>query len=32
MGGACPAGIMPGDFGMMVNGTFQKEGNVNNVP
>jgi hypothetical protein len=30
--GACPAGIVPGDFGMMVNGSFQKEGNVNNLP
>ncbi len=30
--GACPAGIVPGDFGMMMNGTFHKTGNVNNVP
>jgi hypothetical protein len=30
--GPCPAGIVPGDYGRMVNGSFQKEGNVNNVP
>jgi hypothetical protein len=26
--GACPAGVQPGDFGKMVNGAFQKEGNT----
>jgi len=30
--GACPAGFVPGDYGMEMNGTFQKEGNVNNLP
>ena len=25
--GACPAGIVPGDFGIMRNGVFQKLGN-----
>jgi hypothetical protein len=26
--GACPAGVMPGDFGTMKNGTFVKHGNL----
>jgi hypothetical protein len=26
--GACPAGVMPGDFGTMTNGAFQKQGNA----
>ncbi len=30
--GACPAGFAPGDYGMEMNGTFQKEGNVLNMP
>jgi hypothetical protein len=30
--GACPAGIVPGDYGMVMGGAFQKEGNVNNLP
>jgi len=25
--GRCPSGVMPGDFGSMVNGAFKKEGN-----
>ncbi|OYV49486.1 MAG: hypothetical protein B7Y73_06405 [Acidocella sp. 35-58-6] len=28
--GACPAGVAPGDMGMMQNGTFVKTGNVQN--
>jgi len=30
--GPCPAGIVPGDFGMMMNGSFQKQGNVLETP
>lgn len=30
--GACPAGVQPGDFGRMVNGAFQKEGNFLTTP
>jgi hypothetical protein len=30
--GACPAGFAPGDYGMEMNGTFQREGNVLNMP
>jgi hypothetical protein len=30
--GSCPAGVMPGDYGMMMNGSFQKQGNVLNMP
>jgi len=26
--GACPAGVTPGEFGRMVNGVFQKQGNT----
>jgi hypothetical protein len=26
--GACPEGVVPGDFGTMANGAFQKEGNA----
>jgi len=29
---ACPAGVMPGDYGMMMNGSFMKQGNVLNMP
>jgi hypothetical protein len=30
--GPCPAGVMPGDYGTEMNGTFQKMGNVLNTP
>lgn len=30
--GQCPAGVMPGDFGRIVNGAFQKEGNYVQMP
>jgi hypothetical protein len=30
--GACPDGIVPGDFGMVMGGNLQKEGNVLNMP
>jgi len=30
--GACPAGVQPGDFGKMVNGVFEKEGNSLTAP
>jgi hypothetical protein len=26
--GACPAGVVPGDYGSMVNGVFKKDGNT----
>ncbi len=29
--GACPAGVVPGDVGMMMNGTFRKLTNVNDA-
>jgi hypothetical protein len=30
--GQCPSGVVPGDFGTMVNGKFQKEGNFADMP
>jgi hypothetical protein len=30
--GSCPAGMAPGDFGMVMGGSFMKQGNVNNLP
>jgi Spy/CpxP family protein refolding chaperone len=30
--GQCPAGVVPGDFGKMVNGAFQKQGNFTDMP
>jgi hypothetical protein len=30
--GDCPAGWVSGDFGKMVNGVLQKDGNFNNMP
>ncbi|MDR3520507.1 MAG: hypothetical protein P4L54_02715 [Acidocella sp.] len=30
--GACPAGLVPGDVGRMVNGVFKKLTNVNDMP
>jgi hypothetical protein len=30
--GACPAGVKPGDFGLMQNGVFKKQGNVLDKP
>jgi hypothetical protein len=30
--GACPAGVVPGDIGHMINGQFVKLTNINNLP
>lgn len=30
--GACPAGVKPGDFGMMKDGVFSKQGNILDKP